>query len=238
VKKPKTESPQVRRARKDGQAQAFVLVSEIEKFRDEGKISAAECVVWSSLIQSAGLSKNVKDQTSSFAILRNKRHWRLFRIRKPESGDPNISPLGPARTVSERALLIKVDALTGKLLFRVLGPAPAQSAQPDVLWGKHKRYAVKCRSCGWQIDNVKRLEKIKRRHLGYCPAAEFEIAPYVPPALINRPPGYSFSDARKFTQAGPVSRRKRTSNSKQGRIDRALSHREGLSAPDFYPDDN
>ncbi len=241
----KIKQPRIRRKGKQRGLRALVLVPELARLRDEGKISAAECAVWSSLIQSYDLMKSLKfsmSGTNGYAILRTKRHWRLFRMRKDGERSPVVPPVRVRESSSDRALLIMIDASTGRLQFKVCGPGlntiSAPTGQPNCFYGSEKRYSLSCKSCGWHVDNVRRLERVKRHHLEHCPTAELEIGPYVPLALVHRSPGYSFRGGKMPSQSRRVSRNKHASVSKPSAIDRPLNRRRGPSIPDFYPDDN
>jgi hypothetical protein len=76
------------------------------------------------------------------------------------------------------------------------------------------------------------------RTMENCPKAEFEIGPYVPLAAVPRSRGYSFLGPKNLSKSNRVSRNKRASVRKHVGIDRPLSRRGSLSAPEFYPDDN
>jgi hypothetical protein len=63
VSRPKSKRQHVRRDGGHREFPALVRVPEIVKCRDEGKITAAECAVWSSLLQYSGVLKSLKDST-------------------------------------------------------------------------------------------------------------------------------------------------------------------------------
>ena len=235
----------IRSVRKPQEPHSPVFVPELLKLRDEGKISAAECAIWSSLIQPYDLLKALKDQylrTRGFAIFRTKRHWRLFRIRKALVANTSVDRAVSKRSWSERGLYITNARIAGGLRFEFLGPPLERFSTPagqrEGLQGDGKHFTVKCGHCGWSVKNVKRVGRVKRRHVLDCPAAEFEIFPYIPAAFILRPPGYAFCGAKQLARSGRVPRGKGKSETKQTLVDRPLSRRTDLSAPDFYPDDN
>ncbi len=188
------------------------------------------------MIQSSGILKNFNEPLtagSGYAIIRTRGHWRLFRVRN-KGGDHSSDTT--AKAEADRALYIVVDLASSGLKFKVLGPtlrASSKSPTPSSLFIGFERYSVSCKSCGWHVDNVRRVGKVKRRHEERCAAADFEVGLYVPLAAVPRAPGYSFSGGKQ------VSRRKKTASvQKSSSTDQPLNRRDGLSAPDYYPDDN
>ena len=225
---------------------ALVLVPELLKLRNEGQISAAECATWSYMIQSSRLQKDLRPGTNNpliYLIRRIRSSWRLFKV-SSESGR-KLVPVRQRRTWREadRGLVVFVDPHDGKAQFTLLAPSASIVAATKRAGTANRdgliRYIVRCRTCGWSAENVRRIERSKERHASRCNGAEFDIAPYVPISIH-----VDAGDRVTVVPGRRVVKLRRLVFSKSGRlpkgvlVDRPLHQRDDLSAPDVYPDDN
>jgi hypothetical protein len=224
----------------------LVLVPELVKFRDGGQISPAECAAWSQLIASSRSARRFHNEDAEkvlYLIRRTASGWRLFKV-KAQGGKVVVSePRNRVWHDAYSGLLIFFNPSTGNMRFAILTPSPsivaAIKATGTTNRDKQIRHALKCRICGWSVEDAGRIEKSKRKHLKRCPGAEFDVAPYVPIRIH-----VAGSVPTTVLTGGRSLKRRRGTGCNLGRlpkgasVDRPLHRRGDFSAPDVYPDDN
>jgi hypothetical protein len=236
----------VRNAFRRQAQRVLVLVPELVKFRDGGQISPAECATWSQLIAASRSARRFHSEDAEqvlYLIRRTVSGWRLFTV-KAQSGKAVVSE-SENRIWHDAysGLLIFFNSSTGNMRFAILTPSPsivaAIKATGTTNRDKQVRYVLKCRVCGWSVEDARRIEKSKRKHWKRCPGAEFDVAPYVPIRIL-----VAGSVPTTVLTGGRSLKRRRGTGCNSGRlpkgasVDRPLHRRGDFSAPDVYPDDN
>ena len=237
----------VQRAFRRRAQQVLVLVPELVKFRDGGQISPAECAVWSQLIGLSRSSRMFHGEDAEqvlYLIRRAASGWRLFKVKTAQAGKMAVSETGNRMWHdADRGLLIFLTPRTGDMQFAVLTPSPsifaAAKATGTTTCDKQVRHVLKCRVCAWSVEDARRIEKSKKKHVKRCTGAEFDVAPYVPIRLQ----GSSSIPTTALTRGRSLKRRRGAGGTlarlpKGASVDRPLHRRGDFSAPDVYPDDN
>jgi hypothetical protein len=233
---------------KSSKARKQALLKQLLKLRDIGRISDLEWSVRAkAILYPRRLHKNRLKQRGpdTYTMKSSRRGWKIVPSPRPHEleSDKTVPAVGSSKSVRPYVLLSYNSGSNVRSMVvrpNFYPPEKHQAAKLGSEMDQRIRYVVRCEKCGWQIDGVRRLEKVKRKHAAICETAQVTAAPYMSVDLVL---AQGYQGPRHPAKRPPFKRYPGIILGIASTYSGALAavgprFRNQLNAPEIYPEDN